>query len=834
MSEATHIVGGEFELVHIENFDYKLNMILYFDDVYGNPQAEDPFVDAYIFSKKTNEIITFFRLSNNGSSLVPYTNMECAIGELVTRRILYQGFIKLSPEIFNEPEGYYITWDRCCRNNVINNIINPEGTGQLFYLEFPPIVINDEPFINSSPILFPPLSDYACVNDFYYVDFGGTDPDGDSLVYSMAHPLAGFSNVNDPLPSPPFPAPYPLIRWESGISTSKSIPGEPALGISREGLLTVKPESTGLYVFSVRCEEYRDGVKIGEVRRDFQMLVIDCPPPGNKPEILVKTPEATTYVTNPDTIYFATNENKCVQFIARDKDAIENLSFQVKPVNFKADLNANLSIRTGELTQDNDSIVVEFCFPDCPFVIGEAQVVDVIVGDDSCPLPLLDTVRLAVVIEPPPNQKAYFDTTLTEINYQIREGELIDLRLKGLDPDGDSLTFRVVGLNIDTADFDLDFKVVNDAAGSLEIDFHWDSNCQKYDFNDTQDLSVLLLVDDDDYCNLYTPDSLLINIRVELPPNTPPQITTDLDADSIQIKVLEDIIFNISALDTDNDQIIFTAYGNDFDLDSFAFLSIDSSSVGLISIPYGWSPDCTFNPDIKDEFIVFFTVEDNDKCKIRNADTLAIKFQLELPDNSPPEILIPSENYELIAGDSVFIPVNGIDPDNDSLSLYLFDPFEVFNSTGASFDNSSGFSEVTSNFSWLTDCSHLLPDLSDGVYPYKLILRDNKCLVPKSDTVDLVITVKNRELNDENLFIPNVFSPNGDGINDLFLVENLPSDNCRSWFLNVSIVNRYGKKVYFSEDRNFRWSGENVGTGVYYYHINYSKHDYKGWLHVLR
>jgi len=40
--QATHIVGGEFELVHLKDFDYQLRMILYFDVVNGNPAAADP------------------------------------------------------------------------------------------------------------------------------------------------------------------------------------------------------------------------------------------------------------------------------------------------------------------------------------------------------------------------------------------------------------------------------------------------------------------------------------------------------------------------------------------------------------------------------------------------------------------------------------------------------------------------------------------------------------------------------------------------------------------------------------------------------------------------
>ena len=52
------------------------------------------------------------------------------------------------------------------------------------------------------------------------------------------------------------------------------IPGSPKLNISSDGFITVKPTSIGLYVFSIKYEEFRNGAKLGEGRRDFQMLDI--------------------------------------------------------------------------------------------------------------------------------------------------------------------------------------------------------------------------------------------------------------------------------------------------------------------------------------------------------------------------------------------------------------------------------------------------------------------------------------------------------------------------------------------------------------------------------
>ena len=151
-AKATHIVGGEFELRYRSDFDYTLILNLYFDDVNGNPAAEDPVIDAVIYEKGTNRVIATIQLSKNADDQVPYTNPACAVGDLRTRKIIYSENIELSAATFNNPAGYYVVWERCCRNNIITNINNPSGTGTVFLLEFPPVVSSTGTrFINSSP-----------------------------------------------------------------------------------------------------------------------------------------------------------------------------------------------------------------------------------------------------------------------------------------------------------------------------------------------------------------------------------------------------------------------------------------------------------------------------------------------------------------------------------------------------------------------------------------------------------------------------------------------------------------------------------------------------------
>src|SRR6478609_5166911 len=174
---ASHIVGGEFELLYVSGFTYRINMILYFDVLNGSPGALDNAIRPRIFRKRDNTIMMDVNMPLISTARVSYTQPNCSNGELVTNKLTYSTTVVLSQEQFSDPGGYYIAWERCCRNYTITNVIsdnvamnNAIFAGQTFYLEFPPVVKDGKRFINSSPHLFPPLNDYACPNRPYYVN----------------------------------------------------------------------------------------------------------------------------------------------------------------------------------------------------------------------------------------------------------------------------------------------------------------------------------------------------------------------------------------------------------------------------------------------------------------------------------------------------------------------------------------------------------------------------------------------------------------------------------------------------------------------------------------
>ena len=86
----------------------------------------------------------------------------------------------------------------------------------------------------------------------------------------------------------------------------------------------------------------------------------------------------------------------------------------------------------------------------------------------------------------------------------------------------------------------------------------------------------------------------------------------------------------------------------------------------------------------------------------------------------------------------------------------------------------------------------------------------------------------------DTLFIPNVFTPNYDGVNDLFEIKGLIKGD------KVQIFNRWGTLVFETESEKMFWdgfttSGEPCSGGVYYYVVTLvSGETRKGYLTLIK
>ena len=116
---------------------------------------------------------------------------------------------------------------------------------------------------------------------------------------------------------------------------------------------------------------------------------------------------------------------------------------------------------------------------------------------------------------------------------------------------------------------------------------------------------------------------------------------------------------------------------------------------------------------------------------------------------------------------------------------------------------------------WQT--SNVFTNLIPGVYTVFVKSQSNSCSISQETAI---------------LFVPNTITPNDDGINDVFTIQNL------RYFPNatISIYDRYGKVVFASKDiSNFNWNGKHLGsplnTDTYWYVLDFGENSRRnGWI----
>ena len=119
----------------------------------------------------------------------------------------------------------------------------------------------------------------------------------------------------------------------------------------------------------------------------------------------------------------------------------------------------------------------------------------------------------------------------------------------------------------------------------------------------------------------------------------------------------------------------------------------------------------------------------------------------------------------------------------------------------------------TYNYSW--ESGENTPDL-EGLMAetYTLTVFDSQgCSASSTATVE-----DNLVDCDYHVFLPNIFSPNGDGVNDVFLIEGKGIKT-----VNLTIYSRWGEKVFETNDQDIGWDGtfkgQEMNTAVFVYYL---------------
>ena len=278
--QATHIVGGEISYRCLGSNRYEITLKIYRDCFNGLEDFDRPaFLGIYDLE---GSLITRVDIPFSGirDTLNPSLDDPCLVvpGNVCVDTTTYRTTVLLGPN----PRGgaYQITYVRCCRNKIINNIVAPEETGAVY-----DIILTNEAMqrCNNSPVFEKLPPNYICADKPFVFDHSATDADGDSLVYSLCTPFSAGS-ITNPKPRPTFSPtnnapPFDEVEWQPGFGLENLFGlGEPLRIDPQTGLLTAVPGLQGTFVVGVCVDEYdrATGQWLSRTRRDFQYDVGLC------------------------------------------------------------------------------------------------------------------------------------------------------------------------------------------------------------------------------------------------------------------------------------------------------------------------------------------------------------------------------------------------------------------------------------------------------------------------------------------------------------------------------------------------------------------------------
>ena len=237
-------------------------------------QFETGFIYIGIFDAVTNAYQQSLTVNTPAKQIVTKQTFNPCINP-APEVCYYQFTYTTTVDLKDNNDGYILTEQECCRAQSIINVLNSGQTGSTNTNTIPGVINGVIYRNNSSPV--PALKDTAviCHNSYFQIDFGSIDPDGDKLTYEFCA-AEGGGTITNRQPNPPGTPPYQSINYTPGYSGGSPLGSGVSID-NKTGLISgIAPNTTGQYVIAVCINEYRNGVKIGNTKKEVLVTVADC------------------------------------------------------------------------------------------------------------------------------------------------------------------------------------------------------------------------------------------------------------------------------------------------------------------------------------------------------------------------------------------------------------------------------------------------------------------------------------------------------------------------------------------------------------------------------
>jgi gliding motility-associated-like protein len=280
---ANHISGGEMIYQYLgpgstpNTKRYKITLKL-FRDNNGGGAAMPTSVYIGIFNNDNGTQVNggYFNVNITSTDNVPVTAPPTCMTNPPALNYSV-GIFEFNVDLPNNVNGYTTGYQTCCRIFPLENVLTQnqpaQGEGSTYSCKIPGS--NQLPAGNNSSPQFSTLLTPVCHGNSFTFDFSATDPDRDSLVYYFCDAFNRGASTSSQNVNPTAP-PYVPVGYINGFTGSNPL-GSKAVLNRNTGIITgIAPDAVGKYVVCVCIDEYRNGVLIGNHRKDFIINVADC------------------------------------------------------------------------------------------------------------------------------------------------------------------------------------------------------------------------------------------------------------------------------------------------------------------------------------------------------------------------------------------------------------------------------------------------------------------------------------------------------------------------------------------------------------------------------